>query len=64
MATSNTLQSLKYSRESNSLEVLDQLKVPHSSDYVTVKNCEDAWSVIRTMQVTEVQRAKLHFYIY
>jgi hypothetical protein len=55
MATSSqTLQSLKYSRDTNSLEVLDQLEVPHRITYIAVKNSEDAWSVIRKMQVFQL----------
>jgi len=47
----SSLQSLKYSRAAGTLEVLDQLKVPHATIYVPVVNCEEAWSVIRKMQV-------------
>ena len=46
-----TLQSLKYSRAANTLEVLDQLLVPHETSYVAVAGSEDAWGVIRRMQV-------------
>jgi len=47
-----TLHSLKYSRqEKKCLEVLDQLKVPHNITYVPVTNSEEAWAVIRSMQV-------------
>lgn len=45
----STLLSLKYQR--GSLSVLDQLKLPHETDYIVIKNSEDAWSSIRTMQV-------------
>eukprot|EP01039_Chlorochromonas_danica_P005751 gene5751-6335_t len=44
-----SLQSLKYSR--GSLEVLDQLLLPHESKYVPVLGVQDAWQVIRSMQV-------------
>ena len=44
-----SLESLKYSL--GSLEVIDQLKLPHVLEYVPVQTSEDAWSVIRTMQV-------------
>ena len=43
------LQPLKYSR--GSFAVLDQLKVPHESVFIDVKNVEDTWKVIRLMQV-------------
>jgi len=46
-----TLLSLKYSRADSSLEVLDQLEVPHRTVYIPVPDCEAAWSVIRKMQV-------------
>ena len=46
---SASLQSLKYSR--GSLEVIDQLLLPHELVYVKVENCNDAWAVIRSMQV-------------
>lgn len=45
----NTLESLKYSR--HKLEVIDQLKLPGELAYIELKNSEDAWTVIRTMQV-------------
>lgn len=44
-----TLQSLKYSR--GTLEVLDQLVIPHETSYVPVTCVEEAWSVIKQMQV-------------
>jgi len=45
----SSLQSLKYKR--GSLEILDQLLVPHQLVYVPVKNVLDGVEVIRTMQV-------------
>jgi methylthioribose-1-phosphate isomerase len=50
-SASSMLQSLKYSRSANTLEVLDQLLVPHETTYVAVAGSEDAWGVIRRMQV-------------
>ena len=47
----NSLLSLKYDRASNTLEVLDQLLVPHQRVMVPVTDCEAAWTVIRQMQV-------------
>lgn len=44
-----SLQSLRYTR--GSLEVLDQLLIPQEKKYIAVVNSQDAWSVIRTMQV-------------
>lgn len=43
------LESLRYKR--GSLQVLDQLKVPHAKEYLEVATAEDAWSVVRKMQV-------------
>lgn len=46
------LQSLVYTPgKPPSLSVLDQLLVPASKIYVPVKTVDDAWSVIRSMQV-------------
>ena len=52
---SSTLQSLQYTPGSDgkapNLTVLDQLLLPNTKTYVPVKSVEDAWSVIRSMQV-------------
>jgi methylthioribose-1-phosphate isomerase len=45
----NSLQSLKYSR--GKLQVIDQLKLPLELTYIEVNTAEDAWRVIRHMQV-------------
>jgi len=45
----SSLQSLKY--ETGSLQIIDQLKLPNELEYIPVNSSEDAWSVIRTMQV-------------
>lgn len=44
-----SLESLRYKR--GSLQVLDQLLLPHETKYVEVLGVEDAWKVIRSMQV-------------
>jgi S-methyl-5-thioribose-1-phosphate isomerase len=49
MLSSGTLQSLIYSR--GRLTVIDQLKLPTVLEYVPVETCEDAFTVIRSMQV-------------
>lgn len=49
MASMSSLQSLKYNR--GSLEVLDQLLLPHSIQYIALNDSKDAWAVIRSMQV-------------
>ena len=43
------LESIKYSR--GKLEVIDQLKLPHELVYIELKNSEDGWNAIKTMQV-------------
>ena len=45
----SSLQSLRYAR--GSLEVLDQLLLPTEKIFVPVHTTQDAWTVIRTMQV-------------
>ena len=44
------LESLRFSRAAG-LEVLDQLQVPAQKKYIPVRNSEDAWNVVRKMQV-------------
>ena len=44
-----SLESLRYAR--GSLQVIDQLKLPHECEYVPVTTSEEAWSVIKKMQV-------------
>eukprot|EP00752_Nemacystus_decipiens_P005063 g4597.t1 len=43
------LQSLRYSR--GSLQVLNQLKLPHQTEYVDIAGVEDAFKAIKTMMV-------------
>ncbi|KAL8702935.1 MAG: hypothetical protein Q9201_003889 [Fulgogasparrea decipioides] len=43
------LQAIKYSY--GQLEVLDQLQLPHQEIYIKIKNGEDAWHAIKSMQV-------------
>ena len=44
-----TLQAIRYER--GRLEILDQLLLPDTSRYITIKNAEDGWQAIRKMQV-------------
>eukprot|EP01038_Epipyxis_sp_PR26KG_P006470 gene6470-8900_t len=44
-----SLQSVIYSR--GSLKVIDQLLLPHELSYITLNDSQDAWNVIRSMQV-------------
>jgi hypothetical protein len=43
------LQAIRYTR--GSLDILDQLLLPHQSNYVSVKTCEDAFDAIKRMVV-------------
>ena len=43
------LQAIKYVR--GSLEILDQLRLPHEEEYIQVPSIEDAWHAIKSMQV-------------
>ncbi|XP_067677078.1 methylthioribose-1-phosphate isomerase-like [Haliotis asinina] len=43
------LSAIKYSR--GKLDILDQLLLPTQSEYISVKNSEDGWNVIKKMQV-------------
>jgi methylthioribose-1-phosphate isomerase len=48
------LQAIKYSPAGESpasLEILDQLALPHRSTYLPIVSCEDAWNVIKQMKV-------------
>lgn len=44
------LQAIKYNE--GKLEVLDQLLLPHECKYVTVKDTEAGWEVIKSMKVS------------
>ncbi|TKR77623.1 hypothetical protein L596_018557 [Steinernema carpocapsae] len=48
---SESLKSLKYDKEANRLQILDQLLIPHETKYVEVEGVEDGFSVIKKMQV-------------
>ena len=43
------LQAIKYRR--GSLEILDQLRLPHEEIFVQIKNPQDGWNAIKSMQV-------------
>lgn len=47
------LEAIRFSRESvpTSLSILDQLRLPHRSEYVSILSCEDAFDAIVTMKV-------------
>lgn len=43
------LQAIKYSR--GSLQILDQLRLPHEEAYINIRVIQDAWDAIHNMQV-------------
>lgn len=45
------LLSLEYDDVTHSLSVIDQLKLPHEKLMIRIENIQDAWGVIRNMQV-------------
>jgi hypothetical protein len=55
--SSNNLQSLRYSNDDDNhhltpkLSVLDQLLLPSQKKYLDIRSVEDAWTVIRSMQI-------------
>jgi methylthioribose-1-phosphate isomerase len=50
--TSPALESLIYKEgPPSSLQVLDQLLLPHQTVYVDVPDVQTTWSVIRSMQI-------------
>jgi methylthioribose-1-phosphate isomerase len=48
-STTMALQAIRYTR--GSLDILDQLLLPHQSTYVSIKTCEDAFDAIKRMVV-------------
>lgn len=44
-----TLEAVRYTP--GSLLILDQLLLPHETTYVSVRDTEDGWRVIKNMQV-------------
>ena len=45
------LQAIKFKSLDGTLEVLDQLLLPHTMSYINIKSVEDGWNVINKMQV-------------
>lgn len=48
---SQTLEAIKYNFQDRSLEILDQLKLPHISEYVSIPDTEAGYNAIKTMTV-------------
>lgn len=46
-----TLQPIIYDSEKGTLQLLDQLLLPHETKYRSINSCQDAWHAIKTMQV-------------
>lgn len=51
MAEKNTLLAIKYNSESKTLSILDQLKLPHRSEYIDIHNTKDGFDAIKSMTV-------------
>ena len=49
MQNDQTLQAIRYQR--GSLEILDQLKLPDQSVYISIQSVDDAWKAIHTMSI-------------
>ncbi|KAG5666857.1 hypothetical protein PVAND_014865 [Polypedilum vanderplanki] len=45
------LQAIKFNSENGTLEVIDQLLLPHLMKYIKINSVEDGWNVINKMQV-------------
>ncbi|KAK6465121.1 Methylthioribose-1-phosphate isomerase [Scheffersomyces coipomensis] len=46
-----TLQAIKFDKVSTTLEILDQLLLPYSTSYISIKSIENAFQAIKLMQV-------------
>lgn len=55
----DNLQSLIYSSDPPTLQVLDQLLLPHEKAYIDVPDTDTAWSVIHKMQIRGVYECLL-----
>jgi methylthioribose-1-phosphate isomerase len=49
MANDQTLRAIQYQR--GSLSILDQLKLPDESIYISIQTVDDAWKAIHTMSI-------------
>lgn len=45
------LQSIVYDKNSKSLKILDQLLLPHTTNFIDITSVQDAYHAIKTMQV-------------
>jgi methylthioribose-1-phosphate isomerase len=47
---SNVLKAIRYSNETKpTLDILDQLLLPHKSEYISIKSSQDGWNAIKSM---------------
>ena len=44
------LQAIRFDAESNRLEILDQLLLPHTTKYERIQTVDDGWRAIREMK--------------
>jgi hypothetical protein len=49
MENDQTLRAIHYQR--GSLSILDQLKLPDQSIYISIQTVDDAWKAIHTMSI-------------
>lgn len=52
------LQAIKFKASNGTLEVLDQLLLPHTMRYIKINTVEDGWNVINKMQVGFILQMK------
>lgn len=46
-----SLEAIRYDDKNHTLTILDQLRLPHESEYVTINNSDDGWKAIKDMVV-------------
>lgn len=56
MENDQTLKAIQYQR--GSLTILDQLKLPEQSVYISIETVPDAWKAIHTMSIRGIDDRK------
>lgn len=46
-----SLEAIRYDDKNHTLTILDQLRLPHESEYVKINNSDDGWKAIKDMVV-------------
>lgn len=46
-----SLEAIRYDEKNHTLTILDQLRLPHESEYVPINNSDDGWKAIKDMVV-------------